>query len=209
MLDGVSVFCQSSIKIEKGKIIYFDPYKIEKEYNDADFIFITHDHFDHYDENSIKKVMKDSSYIVVPTTLVDEVINIFDSNRIIEVVPNKDYVVDGLEFTTVSAYNINKKFHPKENGWVGYVINLNEVKYYAMGDTDDIPEAREVICDVLFIPVGGTYTMNSNEAVNFTNFIKPKIAVPIHYKTVVGTFDDALYFINHLDENIDGKILMN
>ena len=209
MLEGVNVFCQSSIKIEKGKIIYFDPYKIEKDYNDADYIFITHDHFDHYDENSIKKVMKDSSYIVVPTTLVDEVINIFDSNRIIEVIPNKDYVVDGLEFTTVSAYNINKKFHPKENGWVGYVINLNEVKYYAMGDTDDIPEAREVICDVLFIPVGGTYTMNSNEAVNFVNFIKPKIAVPIHYKTVVGTFDDALYFINHLDENIDGKILMN
>ena len=208
MLDNVFVFKQSSIKIVKDKIIYFDPYKMDKEFHDADIIFITHDHYDHFDINSIKKVMSDKTYIVIPETLSNSVSEIFDSEKIKVVLPLNDYVVDDISFSTIPSYNINKQFHPKSNNWLGYLVNIDNKTYYIMGDTDDIPEARNVSCDVLFIPIGGTYTMDYKEAVNFTNYIKPKIAVPIHYAEVVGTFDDAMSFINNLDKNIKGAILI-
>ena len=208
MLDNVFVFKQSSIKIVKDKIIYFDPYKMDKEFHDADIIFITHDHYDHFDINSIKKVMSDKTYIVIPETLSNSVSEIFDSEKIKVVLPFNDYVVDDISFSTIPSYNINKQFHPKSNNWLGYLVNIDNKTYYIMGDTDDIPEARNVSCDVLFIPIGGTYTMDYKEAVNFTNYIKPKIAVPIHYAEVVGTFDDAMSFINNLDKNIKGAILI-
>lgn len=208
MLDNIFVFKQSSIKIVKDKIIYFDPYKMDKEFHDADIIFITHDHYDHFDINSIKKVMSDKTYIVIPETLSNSVSEIFDSEKIKVVLPLNDYVVDDISFSTIPSYNINKQFHPKSNNWLGYLVNIDNKTYYIMGDTDDIPEARNVSCDVLFIPIGGTYTMDYKEAVNFTNYIKPKIAIPIHYAEVVGTFDDAMSFINNLDKNIKGAILI-
>lgn len=208
MLDNVFVFKQSSIKIVKDKIIYFDPYKMDKEFHDADIIFITHDHYDHFDINSIKKVMSNKTYIVIPETLSNSVSEIFDSEKIKVVLPFNDYVVDDISFSTIPSYNINKQFHPKSNNWLGYLVNIDNKTYYIMGDTDDIPEARNVSCDVLFIPIGGTYTMDYKEAVNFTNYIKPKIAIPIHYAEVVGTFDDAMSFINNLDKNIKGAILI-
>lgn len=208
MLDNIFVFKQSSIKIVKDKTIYFDPYKIDEEFHDADVIFITHDHYDHFDTDSIKKVMNDTTHIVIPETLLSGVSGLFKTEKIKVVLPLNDYVVDGIIFSTIPSYNINKQFHPKTNNWVGYLVNIDNKTYYIMGDTDDIPEARNVLCDVLFVPIGGTYTMNYKEAVDFTNFIKPKIAVPIHYAEVVGTFDDANSFVNNLDENINGVVLI-
>ena len=208
MLEGVTVFCHSSIKIVKDKTIYFDPYNIEEEYKDADIIFITHDHYDHYDINSILKIRKDDSYIVVPNSLEKEVLNHFDKEHILLVEPGKDYSIDDINFNTIWAYNIGKNFHPKDNKWVGYVVNLQGVKYYVMGDTDETIESKCVTCDVLFVPVGGKYTMDKDEARHLTNIIGPKIAIPIHYGTVVGTVDDANYFINSIDKSIEGVILI-
>lgn len=207
MIDNIKVFCQSTIKISKNKIIYFDPFNIEKEYKDADVIFITHDHYDHFDEKSILKIKKDNTKIVIPETLKGKTSKIFDENNILVVLPDNNYTICDINFKTVRAYNNNKPFHPKENNWVGYVVTIDGVSYYIMGDTDDTLDARSIVCDVLFIPVGGTYTMNSEEAVLFTNYIKPKIAVPIHYGDIVGTSADSEYFINNLDSNIKGIIL--
>ena len=121
--------------------------------------------------------------------------------------PDKEYNVLGLNFKTVRAYNNDKPFHPKANDWLGYIVEIDNTSYYAMGDTDDTEDARNTKCDVLFIPVGGTYTMDKYEAVVFTNYIKPKVAVPIHYGDVVGSSADAEYFINNLDPSIEGIIL--
>jgi L-ascorbate metabolism protein UlaG (beta-lactamase superfamily) len=208
MLENVTVFCQSAIKISKKKTIYFDPFNIEEEYHDADIIFVTHDHYDHFDVKSIEKVRNNNTYIVVPASLKDSV-DMFDKNHIQIVDPEKAYIVDGISFSTKRAYNVNKKFHPKENNWVGYLVSIDGHSYYAMGDTDDTPEARSVTCDVLFVPIGGIYTMNKEEALNCANTIKPKVCVPIHYGAVVGTERDALYFINNLDKDIEGKTLID
>ena len=209
MLEGVEVLNHSSIKINKTKVIYIDPYKVYKAYNDADLIFITHNHYDHYSEEDIDKVKKESTYYIVPKDLQNNLINRgIKQENIVLVKPNEIYTIDGIKFSTVPAYNINKNFHPKENNWVGFIIEIEGNRYYIAGDTDLNQDNIKVKCDVAFVPVGGTYTMDYKEAAELTNQIKPKVAVPIHYGSIVGTKQDAINFINLLDKQIDGKILM-
>lgn len=209
MINNVEVLCHSSIRIAKDKVIYFDPFKIKNNYSDADVIFITHDHYDHYSKQDIDKIIKESTVIVAPVSMKDKLINdgyILDNLFLIE--PGKSYNVNDIKFDTISAYNISKKFHPKENGWVGYVVNLDDIKYYVAGDTDVTDESKSISCDVALVPVGGTYTMDYKEAAELVNIIKPKIAIPTHYGEVVGSKQDADSFIKLLDTEIKGEILI-
>ena len=208
MLENIQVLYHSSIKINKEKVIYIDPFKIEDDCYDADIIFITHSHYDHYSEEDINKIIKENTKIIVTSDLKEKVESITNSKNIIIVQPNEKYCVEQISFETIPSYNTNKQFHPKYNNWVGYVIKLNGVKYYIAGDTDITDENKTVKCDVAFVPVGGTYTMTAEEAADLVNIIKPKIAIPIHYGSVVGIKQDAEDFVNLLDERIDGKIMM-
>lgn len=209
MLENIEVLYHSSIRINKDKIIYIDPFKINKNYNDADIVFITHDHYDHYSEEDIDKVINKNTTIIIPEELLTKLLRKgINKNAIITVEPNVKYMVQGIKFETIPAYNTNKSFHPKENDWVGYIITLNDIRYYVAGDTDITEENRKVKCDVAFVPVGGTYTMDFKEAAQLINEIQPKIAVPIHYGSVIGTEQDASDFIKLLHPNIKGMILM-
>ena len=209
MLENIEVLYHSSIRINKEKIIYIDPFKINKNYNDADIIFITHDHYDHYSEEDIDKVINENTTIIIPDELLTKLLRKgINKNAIITVEPNKNYMVQEIKFETISAYNTNKTFHPKENGWVGYIIIINGIRYYIAGDTDITEENKQVKCDVAFVPVGGTYTMDFKEAASLINEIKPKIAIPIHYGSIVGTEQDAIDFIRLLHPEIKGIILM-
>ena len=209
MLENVEVLSHSSIRINKEKIIYIDPFKINKNYNDADIIFITHDHYDHYSEEDIDKVIGENTTIVIPEELLTKLLKKgIQKSAIITVEPNKEYMIQGIKFETIPAYNTNKAFHPKENEWVGYVIEIQGSKYYIAGDTDITEENKKVKCDIAFVPVGGTYTMDFKEAAQLINEIQPKIAVPIHYGSVVGTEQDAIDFIRLLHPNINGIVLM-
>ncbi|CCZ18601.1 predicted Zn-dependent hydrolases of the beta-lactamase fold [Clostridium sp. CAG:780] len=245
MLDNIEVLYHSSIRINKEKIIYIDPFKIDRNFNDADIIFITHDHYDHYSEEDIEKVINENTTIIIPEDNdadivfithdhydhyseedIDKVINEnttiiipeelltkllrkgINKNAIITVEPNKEYVVEGIKFKTIPAYNTNKTFHPKGNDWVGYIITINNIRYYIAGDTDITEENKKVKCDVAFVPVGGTYTMDFKEAAQLINEIQPKIAIPIHYGSVVGTNQDATDFVKLLNPSIKGIILM-
>lgn len=208
MLDNIEVLCHSSIRINKEKIIYIDPFKIDKNYNDADVIFITHDHYDHYSEEDIDKIKKEGTVFVVPEELLTKLlVKGYNKNDITIVEPNKQYMIQGIKFETVPAYNTNKAFHPKENEWVGYIIEIKGIRYYIAGDTDITEENKKVKCDVAFVPVGGTYTMDFKEAARLINEIKPKIAVPTHYGDIVGTNQDATDFIRLLHPIIKGIIL--
>ena len=209
MLDNVEVLIHSSIRINKGLTIYFDPYKINKDYNDADIVFITHSHYDHYSEDDLKKVIKDNTIIVIHSDLEIKALEFgFDKEHIIVVKPSGEYNVLGINFKTIPAYNTNKNFHPKVNNWAGYIINLDNTNYYIAGDTDKTPENKQVKCDVAFVPIGGTYTMNTFEAAELVNEIKPKVVVPIHYGLIVGTKEDAINFKNLIDKDIECNILM-
>ena len=210
MLENIEVLYHSSLRIDKGKVIYIDPFKIEGNYSDADIIFITHDHYDHYSEEDIEVIRKSDTIIIAPESLKNRIQKIgFEEDYIIVVEPNRSYNIDDITFETIPAYNINKSFHPKSNKWVGYIIEIKGTRYYIAGDTDKIEENSKVECDVAFVPVGGTYTMDSKEAAELINEIKPKIAIPIHYGSIVGTKQDAIDFVERLNSNIKGEILLN
>lgn len=209
MLNCIKVLCHSSIKITGEKTIYVDPFKIDKDYNDADLIFITHSHYDHYSEEDIERIRKDDTTYIVTKDVAFKLQDKGVSEKSIFVVePNKEYEIDGIKFETIPAYNINKQFHPKNNNWIGYIIEIKGIRYYIAGDTDITPENSKVECDVALVPVGGTYTMTYKEAAELINKIKPKVAIPIHYGSIVGTNQDAKRFVELLDEKIEGKILM-
>jgi len=200
----IEINCHSSIKITKGKTIYIDPFKIEKESHDADIVFITHDHYDHYSPEDIEKVAKNKTIIVAPKTVKA----LSKMKNVVLVEPNQTYVVEGIKVETIPSYNINKKFHPKNNEWVGYIIQIEATRYYIAGDTDITPENKQVKCDVALVPVGGTYTMNYKEAAELINMIKPQIAIPTHYGSVVGDLQDGLKFKELLSPEIECMIII-
>lgn len=192
MTKNIELLGHASIKIDK---IYFDPFELNQNYNDAEYIFITHSHYDHFSEEDILKVKSDNTIIIITNDLYEKTLSLgFVSDKIIVVEPNKSYNINGLEFSTIPAYNMNKPFHPKEKLWVGYVVNYDNKTYYIPGDTDITEENKKVKCDIAFIPVGGTYTTDYKEGAELANIIKPQVAIPIHYGSIVGTKEDGEKF---------------
>lgn len=205
-MKNINLFKHNSIKITGDFNIYIDPFEIDNETKDADIIFITHSHYDHFSINDILKIKNKNTIIISTKDTYQELIKYFDSNKIIIASPNNSYEVLGINFYTVRAYNVNKSFHPIDNDWVGYIINIDNTKYYIMGDTDINDDVLKVKCDVLFIPIGGTYTMNYKEAASYTNTINPKIVIPTHYGLIVGDSKLGQEFKSLINNNISCEI---
>lgn len=203
MKHNIKVYTQNSISIDS---IYFDPYQMREEKHDASFIFITHPHYDHFSLKDILKVSNKDSKIIIPKELASSVTTIFNEENILTVEVNSSYTFHGLSFSTVPAYNLDKEFHKKEFGWVGYLLNLDNTIYYIAGDTDLLEENLNIQCDVCFVPIGGTYTMNYKEAADFVNKIHPKLAIPTHYGSIVGKVEDGISFSKRLNSSIQCEI---
>jgi len=180
-MDNFFVNTRSSIKLTGSKTIYFDPLEIEGTPHDADMVFITHEHYDHFSPEDIEKVLKKDTQIIVPLVMLDMVREKFPVHILHGILPEQTEVYDGVKCQGIPAYNINKSFHPKGNNWLGYVVELDGNSYYAMGDTDVTEEVKSVDADVIFIPIGGKYTMDATEAAEFINEKQPGLVVPIHY----------------------------
>lgn len=190
MLEKVHWLGHASFKIMGEKTVYVDPYQI-KGGEIADIILITHDHFDHLSENDIRKIQGDKTVVVVPASAAGAV-----SGNVRTVKPGDTLTVEDVEIQVVPSYNIGKQFHPREKEYVGYIFRVGDVTYYHAGDTDVIPEMKEIQTDVAFLPVGGNYTMNAEEAAKAAGDIQPKVAVPMHWGTIVGSEKDAEKFKN-------------
>ena len=200
----ITVNCQSSIRIENGGlVVYFDPLKIAEQH-DANYVFITHSHWDHFSPDDIRKVANANTSIITPHDVYDKLMEAdFNASKLHHVQPYDELDLDSIHVQAVPAYNINKNFHPRANNWVGYVVTIDNAIYYIMGDTDALPENENIRCDTLFIPIGGTYTMDTTEAANFTNKIRPTTAIPVHYGMVVGTRDDFVRYQSLVEAGID------
>ena len=210
----IKLIAQNAIRVatKEGKIIYFDPFKLEDNYfKDADVIFITHSHYDHFSPEDIIKIKKDTTKIIVTKDLFEKSLQCgFDEKDILKVLPNNKYDFAGIKFRTIPAYNTNKEFHKKEYDWVSYILEIDNDEVYVAGDTDITKEALDVKCDVALVPVGGTYTMTAEEAAKLIEQILPrKYAIPTHYKTIVGSYEDALKFKELLEGKIEVHILMD
>lgn len=201
--NNIEVNTQSSIRLELDKIIYFDPFQIKEDKHDADIIFITHEHYDHLDKDSIEKIKKDNTLIIAPKSM-EKTINEIEVNDYKYLNPNEEINIDNINIKTIPAYNIDKDFHPKENNWLGYIITYNNITYYIAGDTDKTIDNESVKCDIAFLPIGGYYTMDASDASNLAKIINPKVVIPIHYGTIVGNKTDADELIKFLsDTNIE------
>lgn len=202
--DNISINTQSSIKIVTDKIIYFDPFKIAEETHDADFIFITHDHYDHLDIDSINKVKNDKTIIIIPNSIAPQVLagNI-NVHQIIGVNPFEKYTIDDIDIETIPSYNLNKPYHPKDKNYVGYLITISKTRLYISGDMDATPEAKAVKCDIALIPIGGKFTCDYKEAAELVNTIKPHIVIPTHYGSIIGSIDDGEKFKSLLNPDIE------
>ena len=204
MVDNITVNTQNSIKIaSRVGMIYVDPLGISNDAHDADYILITHDHYDHFSPEDIEKVAKPDSILVVPKKMqgkTQEVAGVI--GRIETVKPGVYREMNGLEFETVPAYNILKAFHPKSAGWVGYILRIDGQRIYIAGDTDTTKEAKEVKRDIALVPIGGTYTMDAKKAAELVNTLRPNVAIPVHYGSIVGKPSDGDVFAEHVKDPI-------
>ncbi len=203
MIDNIDVFKQNSIRIKSDVgTIYIDPFKIDDETHDADYILITHDHYDHFSPEDIDKIKKDDTVLVVPEKMEAKAIKESGIKEIETVKPGTYHEFGNLELETIPMYNILKPFHPKAAGWVGYILKINGKRIYIAGDTDATKEAKEVICDIALIPIGGTYTMDPKKAAELINEINPEVSIPTHYGSIVGKLSDAKTFAANVKDTI-------
>lgn len=206
-LENITVNTQSSIRIEGSKILYFDPYQIQDAVNDADVIFITHEHYDHFDPQSIAKIKKEDTFLVTPESMKKKALSesgIVAANCLFYQ-PGETHEAGGIVIETIPAYNKLKPFHTKGKKWQGYVVEMDGVRYYVAGDTDVNEEIRKVRCDVALLPIGGFYTMDGKQAAEYIAQLKPKAVIPTHYGSIVGNKTDGQDF-QKLLESLDGSI---
>ena len=187
MIKNLHWLGHSGFKITGSKIVYIDPYKIS-DTETADLILITHEHYDHLSRKDIEKISGPETIVIIPASVVAS----FPRQKAMK--PGDVLEMEGVRIEAVPAYNLDKPFHSKSKQWVGYVVTLDGTRYYHAGDTDHIPEMKTIQTDVALLPVGGTYTMTAEEAAEAVQDIHPKIAVPMHWGSVVGSKSDAERF---------------
>lgn len=183
------------------KIIVIDPFQI-KEIEPADIILITHSHYDHCSVEDIDKIKKSDTVIVTEAESAKKL-----SGNVRVVKPGDKINVSGVQIEAVKAYNTNKAFHPKTNGWLGFIITVDGIRIYHAGDTDLIPEMDKFEVDIALLPVSGTYVMTAEEAVEAAKRLKPEIAIPMHFDSIVGSKEDAIKFKKDLEGICEVELL--
>lgn len=202
MIDNIKWLGHDTFKIIGEKIIYTDPYQIKTQ-DEADIILITHDHYDHFSPEDIEKLLGPNTVLVLPADCSGKI----NAKEVI-LKPGDKIEIEGIEIEGVPSYNTNKNFHPKEKGWLGFIFKVSGKRIYLAGDTDYIPEMKSFSnIDIALLPVSGTYVMSADEAVQAALDIKPKLAIPMHYGSIVGSEKDAIYFAEKLKGKIDVVIL--
>jgi len=190
-----------AMRIDSERTIYFDPFQIGPG-PIADIVFISHDHYDHCSPEDLAKIRGPETVIVTAESCRQKV-----GGKPEIVAPGDTLTVKDIPVQVVASYNTNKKFHPKNNHWLGFVIEIDGVQVYHAGDTDIIDEMRQIKTDIALLPVSGTYVMTAEEAAEAAMIINPALAIPMHYGSIVGDLSDAERFKKLLEGKIPVKIL--
>ena len=201
--------------VKNSSAIYIDPYNISDGLEKADFILITHSHHDHCSLADINKIVKDGTKILCPADCQSSIMKINSQVKMEIVNLESEFTFGKIKISAIPAYNKDKSYHPKEEGWVGYVVKINDVIIYHAGDTDVVDEMKNLTGYnqtgkkfIALLPVGGKYTMDFEEAAEAAKTIKPFLAIPMHYGTLIGTKEDAENFVKECgDEKINAEIM--
>ncbi len=202
MIDRIFRLNHDCFRLEGEKVVYTDPFHLGEGLPRADIVLISHDHFDHCSAEDIAKVAKADTAMVAIASCRTQLEKLGGELVIVE--PGDEVEVKGVAVKAVPAYNTNKNFHPKAAGHVGYVFTLGGKRIYFAGDTDHIPEMKDIEADIALLPVSGTYVMTAEEAVAAAGDIDPEVAIPMHYDDIVGTSADAERFA----EKYSGKTVI-
>ena len=200
LLDSIDWLGHASFRITVGRAtVYIDPYRVGEDAPPADLILITHGHYDHFSPQDVERLSGRDTWLVGPAAVAERV-----SGQVHRIGPGEtieDELVRGLHISAVAAYNTSKRdadgnpFHPRNAGWVGYALNVRGERLYHSGDTDVIPEMDSVTgVDVALLPVSGVYVMTAQEAAEAARRIQPRVAVPMHWGSHIGTEHDARTF---------------
>ncbi len=189
MLENISWLGHDGFKIAASKTIYIDPYELGGKPEVADVICITHDHYDHCSLEDVAKIQGEDTVIVAAENCRGKL-----EGDVRWVKAGDKVDIDDLTIEAIPAYNVNKRFHPREAGGVGFILTIEGTTIYHAGDTDPIPEMEGLGVDIAMIPVSGVYVATAEEAVEAANMIRPKIAIPMHYGGIVGSRADAERF---------------
>ena len=200
----ISINTHSSIRIEDKNVIYFDPFEIENEAHDADIIYITHDHYDHFSIDDIRKIEKEDTVYVIPECMY----NLLGGENVVVVKAGDKTTIEGYETEVIPSYNVNKQFHTKEKNYVGYIVTIDNQRVYVAGDCDANEDNLKISCDIALIPIGGKYTMDYAQAADFINHIKPKIAIPTHYGSIIGEKEDGKKFAELVEKEIRVQLIL-
>jgi L-ascorbate metabolism protein UlaG (beta-lactamase superfamily) len=189
MLENITWLGHDGFKIAASKTIYIDPYELGGKPEPADVVCITHDHYDHCSLGDVAKIQGEDTVIVAAENCRGKL-----EGDVRWVKAGDKVTIDDLTIEAIPAYNVNKRFHPREAGGVGFILTIEGTTIYHAGDTDPIPEMEGLGVDIAMIPVSGVYVATAEEAVEAANKIKPKIAIPMHYGGIVGSRADAERF---------------
>jgi L-ascorbate metabolism protein UlaG (beta-lactamase superfamily) len=191
ILKSIHFIHHACFRIEIDNIlIYTDPWKL-KNPKKANYIFVTHEHYDHFSVPDIEMISDENTTIILPDNIASEL----SGYKTKPVKQGDIFNLKDIKVEVIPAYNVNKNFHKKSDNKVGYVIEIKGSRIYHAGDTDLIDEMQKLKnINVALLPVGGTYTMNADEACKAAEIIKPDIAIPMHYGVVAGSIKDAEKF---------------
>jgi len=189
MLENITWLGHDAFKIAASKIIYLDPFELAGDLEPADVICITHEHHDHCSPEDVARIRREDTVVVA----AENCRGMLDGD--VRYVKAGDTVTIGeLTIEAIPAYNVSKKFHPREAGGVGYVLTVDGTTIYHAGDSDPIPEMEGLEVDIAMLPVSGVYVATADEAVEAANKIRPKLVIPMHYGSIVGSRADAERF---------------
>ena len=201
MAEKIHWLGHDAFRIDAGKVVYFDPYQISTGPK-ADVILVSHEHFDHCSPEDVAKIQGPDTVIV---TEKDSAKKLTGDVRVLKA--GESLIESGVKVEAVPSYNTDKDFHPRKNGWLGFIVEVEGVRIYHAGDTDFIPEMKDFHVDIALLPVSGTYVMTAEQAVKAAVAIQPKLAIPMHYGAIVGGEEDALRFKKDLEGKVEVVVL--
>jgi len=179
----------ASFQISGMYTVYIDPWKIDGEPHDGDFVLVSHTHDDHLSPDDIRSVLKEDGRIIGSADVIKEI------GKGIALAPGEEYEEKNIRIIALPAFNSEKDFHPRENNWLGFVVEMEGKRIYYAGDTDTIEDSDQLKdLDIALLPVGGTYTFDSEGAAEAADRLKPAKAVPYHWGDIIGNRKDAVKF---------------